>query len=55
MNQFIKVLKSLFKQLINLKNFKIEQMEIFSVYNIRQGLKSDSKTLPIKVIFFPVA
>jgi hypothetical protein len=26
MNQFIKVLKALFKQLINLKNFKIEQM-----------------------------
>ena len=55
MNQFIKVLKSLLKQLISLKNFKSEQMEIFTVYNMRSGLREDCTKYPIKLIFFPVA
>lgn len=39
MNQFIKILKALLKQLISLKNFNTSQMQIFSVYNLREGLK----------------
>jgi SepF-like predicted cell division protein (DUF552 family) len=55
MNQFIKILKALMKQLISLKNFKHENMQIFSVYDLKKGLKEANNNYSIKVIFFPVA
>jgi len=46
----------LLRQLIDLKKFKEDQMEIFSIYNIKEilSLPCNNKH-PIKVIFFPVA
>jgi hypothetical protein len=54
-NQFNKVLKSLLRQLISLKNFSIDNMEIFTIYDLYQGLESDSAQKPVKLVFFPVA
>jgi hypothetical protein len=55
MNQFVKTLKALLRQLIALKSFKSENMEILSVYNIQEVLRSNCNKYPVKVIFFPVA
>jgi hypothetical protein len=40
-NQFIKVLKSLLRQLIALKNFDVSKMEIFTIYDLYRGLESN--------------
>ncbi len=55
MNQFIKILKTLLRQLISLKSFKPTQMEVLSVYNLQEILKLECNKYPVKVIFFPVA
>lgn len=55
LNQFIKVLKSLLRQLISLKNFKTEKMEVFTIYDLHRGLVSNHTAKPIKLVFFPVA
>lgn len=55
LNQFIKVLKSLLRQLISLKNFKTEKMEVFTIYDLYRGLESNHTSKPIKLVFFPVA
>ena len=54
-NQFIKVLRHLFRQLINFKGFSSSSMEILSIYNTQEILRIHSNEYPIKVILFPVA
>lgn len=54
-HQFLKILKTLLTQLMVLKNFKNNEMEIFSIYNIQEILRDKCSKYPIKVIFFPVA
>jgi hypothetical protein len=49
------VLKSLLRQLISLKNFSVDKMEIFTIYDLYKGLESDSTQKPVKLVFFPVA
>lgn len=53
LNQFVKVLKSLLRQLIVLKGFQPSRMEVVSVFNLHQALANTTK--PIKLLFFPVA
>lgn len=49
----MKIIKSLLKQLFELKNLKTQNMELISIFEIRERLKKDSKK-PIKVIFIPI-
>ena len=51
--QFMKIIKSLLKQLFELKNLKTQNMELISIFEVRERLKKDSKK-PIKVIFVPI-
>lgn len=55
MNQFVKTLKALLRQLIAFKNLKSDSMEVLSVYNIEEVLSTDCQKYPVKVIFFPMA
>lgn len=49
------MLKTLLSQLMALKNFKSEDMEILSIYNFQEVLRQNCSKHSIKVIFFPVA
>lgn len=53
--QFIKILKSLLNQLIQLKEYKRNQIEVFSEHNIDEIQKYSLFDKPVKVIYFPVA
>jgi hypothetical protein len=53
LNQFLKVLKSLLKQLIALKGFNRSGMQIFSVDDLKAGLNGSKH--PTKLVFLPVA
>lgn len=55
LNQFVKVIKSLLRQLIALKGFDRSRMQIFSVNDLKEGLGSDSSKHPIKLVFLPMA
>ena len=54
MNQFLKILKAQLKQLMALKNFKSKDMEVFSVYNMKEIIKLNDGP-SVKVVFLPVA
>ena len=41
--QFMKIIKSLLKQLFELKNLKTQNMELISIFEVRERLKKDSK------------
>ena len=53
LNQFLKVLKSLLKQLIALKGFDRSHMQISSADNLKEGLNGSKHS--IKLVFLPVA
>lgn len=55
MNQFVKVLRHLFRQLISFKNFNQSDMEILPVYHLKDVLRMPQDDKPIKVVLFPVA
>jgi hypothetical protein len=49
----MKTIRSLLKQLFELKFMDTSKMELISVFEIRERLKLDSKK-PIKIIFAPI-
>jgi hypothetical protein len=49
------VAKSLFNQLIQLKGFKLDDIELMSQHNLPEIRKYKISKKPIKVIFFPLA
>lgn len=53
--QFVKVAKSLFNQLIQLKGFKLDEIEVMSRHNISEIRKYKIAKKSIKLIYFPVA